>query len=187
MNESGNPICPQCHQSDRNYKVSDIYSESLRVFDKKYPHPVLEALFANKGKDFAPLPDYFDMKFTRLFTPPTGNKTFIPAIHPDLIVFMIFMLISVFLYFILNNHFSSIIPIIIAGIIILLIYLFFRKDALITYHEIQKNSRAEPVSKEEIVRRWLKLYYCSRDGIVFDPEKESFASLSTMNDYFLNR
>ena len=177
--------CPLCHASRHIYKVSQIYLESIKVFDKNEPHPVFDEMFAMNGKDIAPLPSRFSHEFTHLFAPPSGRAELLRPIHPDLIVFVFTVIMFFFLYNIYAAQPGVVYPFLIILGAAFLGYFAFRKKLVSRYEADLAGSKTEYVSVEQAVARWMKLYYCATEGIVFDPETQSSVPLDEMKKFLM--
>ena len=178
------PVCPVCEKSDRVFKVSEIYTESLSVFNKKAEHPTLSALLKNPEEN-AVLPSPNSHAFTHLFTPPAGKMDFIRPVHPDIITFVV-IAIAVFLLYMVYSGSSLLIYFVISTVVIGLgIYITFRKQAVRNYNNAIQESSGPVFSQEHIVETWMKLYYCSRDGLVIDPERGICIRIDEMKRFLL--
>jgi hypothetical protein len=59
---------------------------------------------------------------------------------------------------------------------------FIRKDRKKKASMAQNYSEAKP-KWEKAMQRWKRLYYCNRDGIVYDPESGDSCNPATVNDF----
>lgn len=178
------PMCPHCEKSDRMFKVNRIYLESLTVFEKKEPHPILNELVLNKD-DIVPLPNIYGHEFTRLFSPPSGKSEILRILHPDIMILVFGTVLLFFLYNAYIQQPSMTIPLLVILGISIVVYFIFR-GKLIEKYENGKNSEKESyVTVEQAVGRWMKLYYCARDGIVVDVERNLSAPLDEMREFLM--
>jgi hypothetical protein len=177
-------VCPKCMKNDLVFKVNQLYKESITIFDKHDPHPELEKLGAHKNES-VPLPSPYSHEFTHLFAPPSGKNDFIRALHPDLVTGVLAAAGLFLVYTAYQQLPSALLPVLITLIVALVVYLIFRKTALIRYQEIMSENNEEVVSVEQAISLWMKLYYCSRDGLVFDPESGRNMPLEDMKKYLL--
>ena len=178
------PICPECQKNDRIYKVSQIYMESLTVFNKKEDHPILSALFKDKD-DNVELPSPYSHDFMRMFAPPSGKNEMIRALHPDLIVGFFTAAILFLLYSAYDQQRSIILPSMIVLVPAYVLYFIFRKGAIKKYKDNVADSKGEVVSVEQAIAIWMKLYFCARDGVVIEPETGKILPLDEMKRYLL--
>jgi len=184
MTNEMTPICPECQKNDKVFKVSQIYKESVTIFNKKENHPALTGMFINKGENAA-LPNPYRTDFTRLFAPPTGRGEIIRAIHPDLIAGVLSIAGLYLLYSAYTQQPSALLP---SGIVLALVYIvyfIFRKNVIQKYNLSQAESKEEVVSVEQAIFVWMKLYYCARDGLVIEPESGKQMPLDEMKKYLL--
>ncbi|MCE1253612.1 MAG: hypothetical protein LWX83_08710 [Anaerolineae bacterium] len=178
-------ICPVCGRSQNIYKVSQIYLESLTIFDKNSPHPIFDEMFGEAGKDLYPLPSRYGHDFTRTFSPPSGRAEWFRPIHPDIFIFVFTVLIAFFLYSIYAQQPSIVYPFLIILGVAFIVYFAFRKKLVSRYQAEVAEGKNSFVSVDLAVARWMKLYYCAKEGLVFDPETKTSAALDEMKKYLL--
>jgi hypothetical protein len=178
------PICPECHRKDKVFKISQIYMESLTVFNKKDPHPVLTAMFINQDENVA-LPSPYSHEFTRVFAPPSGKTEIVRALHPDLIIGVFSAAILFLLYMAYNQNQAVILPSLFVLVPAYVLYFVFRKAAIQKYNDTMAEDKGEVRSVEQAIGEWMKLYYCARDGVVIEPESGKNMRLDEMKRFLL--
>lgn len=147
--------CPTCLRSDQVQKVSTLY--------------------LNKS-----------ISEWRKFSPPASGKTStFRALHPDLVVISFSLILPVFIYGILNQQPSLLIPVLIGLIGAYSVY-FFTRNRLIekfkTNHQLQVNEKKR---LEKAIGDWMKLYYCAREELVFIPGGGAGIPVDQMMGYLL--
>lgn len=172
--------CPGCKATDHIYKVSTIYLAAIA--DEKTRSDEDRAMIAEV---FPGLKDLEVHRAVKLFTPPSGSSRIIRPISPDLVVGA-FILLSVF--FLYNIYLQQpTVFIFAAGITVffLILYAILRKKLVGKY----KNQALETVEEKKIVEksvdRWMKMYYCVADKVVFDPNRGEAVPLDLAQEYIV--
>ena len=184
--------CPACRLADQTYKVSQIYLESSTRLehDEFLNQPALDRLLEDMCPDLSDCSeqDHLVRQFARAFAPPPpGEARPSPRMHPDAAFAVFLLLLLVMLYQITvsqNNYLPYALGLFALG---LLAYLLRRRQA-IGQHRTQ-NQRAQETSHraESAMRRWGKLYFCSRDHGVFHPDDNRLIPLEEIQPYLNER
>ncbi len=183
---TSSPTCPHCGQADKTYKVSLLYLESTARLHQRQAEdqPELDGLLS----DLLPANSSSTSQaqlLTRLlhsFTPPSGEKHITRRIHPDAMVifFGIFLLLLAYRAATTQPGQLPAVLILVCGSA--LAYLLARKAILRRYEERIRQEQQENERIENAVARWMRLYFCSRDQGVFDPDEEPFVPLERMSE-----
>ena len=168
------------------FKVQDMYKESLTIFSKNEPHPVMDMIKTHRN-EIKPLPDPKSIEFTRIFSSPTTRSDIIRALHPDLVA-GILAAILVYMIYITSPQQNSLIYFL-GGILTLGIILYFsqRKKIMDWYLQTKKEVEEPAVTPSEALQHWAKLYYCARDGIVFEPGRDDQIPLDEMKSFLFRK
>lgn len=177
-------LCPICQKADLVFKVQTIYTESLNIFNKKQPHPAIETMLAH-AREIKPIPNPESNDFTRAFAAPTGRNDLIRYMHPDLLAAILAAALIYMAY--LTSSQQNLAPYIFGGILVLglIPYLIKRKNVMVWYQNSKKEVEQPPVSAYQALQHWMKLYYCARDGIVFERDREGQIPLNEMKSYLM--
>jgi len=182
-------ICPKCGLEDKSIKVSAIYIEALQNFRSKGVSPLLAQIMTDPTQLNAPgiLKTQALRALVRSFGPPSGGRQIIRPINPNLVV-AAFTLISIF--FVVQIYISQrelFVPILVLVAAFYLGYAVFRNRIQARYQKrIQENLDIKS-SYEAAIGLWMRLYYCSRDEIVFNPEENRWMPLEAMEAYLLDQ
>jgi uncharacterized membrane protein len=65
-------------------------------------------------------------------------------------------------------------------------YLLTRKRIIARFIQKQKNEARETVQIKEAIERWMNLYYCAVDFVVFDKKHRISIPLQQMNNYLIS-
>ncbi len=111
--------------------------------------------------------------------------TALKRIHPDTVVLTFSLVAPIFLYGIFTSQRLMLLPvlIILAGFYGLY---FWKRKTMVARFELQQLTRQ--AANERVKRgldRWMKLYHCSRDDVVFEPGKNQFVPTDQMTGYLL--
>lgn len=122
----------------------------------------------------------------RQLAPPSSGKSEITRlVHPDLVVLVFTGILPVFLLGIARSQAGLLLPVILVLAVFYLLY-FWRRKALISHFERQK--QAQQAGKRRIERaigRWMRSYYCTQDGVVFEAGLPAWAPVERMDELLL--
>lgn len=169
-------------------KVSKIY---LSVLERKYasrssktPQP-LESANGELRID-SQLDSQGLLSLAKKLTPPSSGKgaPFRP-IHPDLVILVFSLITPLFLFRIYTTQVGMLpwILLLLAGFIG---FYYVKRKSLITKFEAQR--LAQKTAEDRIqkgIKRWMQLYYCARDDIVFNPLEAESIPVDMINGYLL--
>jgi hypothetical protein len=150
--------CPECHQSDKCAKVSVLYVEASG-----------------------------NRKILNIFSPPSGKTETIRDINPDIVVIGFSIVAGIFLYNIYATQ-PQYFPMIAAVTGLAYVgYIVLRKKIMGKYKANIQAKKDEKDSIERAIEHWLKLVYCARDKVVFDPEENIAVPAGQMRDYLMGK
>lgn len=180
--------CPECGQSDLVDKVSKIY---MTAIERKYAA-------RNKGKQQLTDSENGRLKIdsmmnsqelsglTKKLSPPTsGKKSTFRPIHPDLVVLVFSLISPIFLYRIAINQ-QVMLPWILLLMAVFYGFYFWKRKYLTARFDAQL--QAQKAAEERVqngIKRWMQLYYCARDEIVFNPLDSQSVQVDLINGYLL--
>lgn len=167
--------CPSCGQADRVEKVSTIYLAGIGLHrrvsvlentgDRQEP-PLIQPWLINLP------PEALRVLSRRLAPPSSGKEPPFRPLHPDMVVFTFSLVAPIFLYGILSTQ-SGMLPLALAILIGFYVFYFWKRRAMIVRYENQKKARQAVQQRVRGgIERWMTLYYCARDDIVFEPEAD---------------
>lgn len=160
------PSCPVCGQNDLVEKASSIYMTGLlggKAASDAGPATKISAWVSEMsaaerralGKRLAP--------------PASGQKLPARPIHPDQAVIAFSLVTPIFLYGMWDTQRSVLLPALLALAAFYAFYLWKRKAILTRYlRQVEQRKSADERTRRGI-ERWMKLYYCARDDVVFVP------------------
>jgi hypothetical protein len=181
-----NILCPLCGESDMVEKVSTIYLTGIGLNrganqanfisngdNTSAPGAGLEGLSSSDLRGLS----------RRLKPPATGKGSPFPTLHPDLVVLTFSLVLPVFIFGIFTSQQNMRLP---AAVVLAGFYglYFWKRKAMVARFESQINaSRAAKQRAERSIGRWMKLYYCIRDDVVFQPGTGKFVPADQMPGY----
>lgn len=178
--------CPVCDQSDLVEKVSTLYITGIglnRSSGKAGPQS--GAALANPPGDPIIGLSASELRLLgrRLKPPFSVKKVPFRSLHPDLVVLTFSLILPVFVYGIYTSQRVTFLPALTILAAFYGIY-FWRRKALIAKYENQlEASRAANRRVEQSISRWMKLYYCAREDIVFQPGTGKYVPTDQMPGY----
>jgi hypothetical protein len=164
--------CPVCNQSDLVEKVSTLYITGIglnRSSRQVNPQPATQMADTPGDPIIGLSASELRLLSRRLKPPFSVKKVPFRSLHPDLVVLTFSLILPVFVYGIYTSQRSMLLP---ALIILAAFYAtyFWRRKALIAKYESQlEASKAANRRVEQGISRWMKLYYCAREDVVFQP------------------
>ena len=184
------PICPQCNTNKDVYKVSEIYLSGLESIKSSTPleDNAFDQIFGQPSQKLGRR--FVDQATKRTlvskFAPPSSKKQRITrTIPPDFIIFVTLLLSLFMLYQIYTQQQDAFLPVLLVIFGVTVFYLLTRKRILARYLEKQKTTSKESSQIKEGIARWMNLFYCSTDYVVFDANKLVCVPLEEMNNYLM--
>jgi rubrerythrin len=184
-------VCPQCNSSKEVYKVSEIYLSGLEsikssspqkenAFDRVFGHPSQKL-----GRRF--VDQTIKRNLVSKFAPPSSSKQRISrSLSPDFIMGATFLLSMFMLYQIFTQQREVFLSALLIILAVGAAYLLTRKRIVVRFIEKQKNEARHTVQIKEAIERWMNLYYCAADFIVFDKKNRIPIPLQEMNNYLMS-
>lgn len=165
--------CPSCGQADHVEKVSTIYLTGIGLNRRvsgvedsanRQEPPLIQPWLINLP------PEALRVLSRRLAPPSSGKEPPFRPLHPDMVVLTFSLVAPIFLYGILSSQ-SGMLPLALAILIGFYVFYFWQRRAMIARYESQKKARQAVHQRVRLgIERWMTLYYCARDDIVFEPQ-----------------
>ena len=191
MPEKNIPSCPVCLNSEKSYKVSDIYIQSLvrLKHGNNAEAPIIDALqmeIPEERRDKLKGAKYY-RQLMESFSPPQGETRSTRAVNPDLVVGAVGLLSIFILYQVFATQYFVFWYVLAFAVIAFAAYFVFRKR-IIAKFSVEKavEARSKPIV-EKAIGYWMKLYYCSKDNVIFWANKEDVIPIDQMNKYLLQK
>ena len=173
------PVCPRCASNTRTFKVSQVYIAGITSAENRSEadRGLLEVVFGKADESGG-----WNDRLTA-FAPPVVKPTTAPSIHPDFAVFLAAMcgLAFISLRF-LDDTRLALYGYILLGIAILA-YILGRRKILERFRVPTREAKEEARRVAGHVLRWSRLFYCDRDGCVFDPARGDWSTLEDLPTY----
>lgn len=158
MTEEITYTCPECHQSDQCKKVSVLYIEASG-----------------------------NRKVLNIFNPPSGGVEAIRDVNPDIAVIGFTVIAGIFLYNIYATQPQYFTFIAIITGLAYIAYAILRKKIIGKYKASIQAKKDEKIKVEKAIDHWMKLVYCARDKVVFDPAENLPVPAFQMRDYLMGK
>ncbi len=164
--------CPTCGQADLVEKVSTIYIVGIglnrRVSGEEHSGHEQEASLLQPWLTHLP-PDALRSLSRRLAPPSSGKEPPFRPLHPDMVMLTFSLVAPIFLYGILSSQTRGL-PLALVFLIGFYAFYLWKRKAMIARYESQKKSRQALHQRLRLgIERWMTLYYCAREDIVFAP------------------
>lgn len=172
-------VCPLCRQSDKTYKVSLLYLEGIERINHRVTgnQPEINSLINDllPAADQAHAQNQLIARFVKDLAPPQGEKRVTRRIHPDSMVVFFGLVLLVVLYQVVANRSPQAPVLVVLFIGGLLAYLLARKTVIQRYLTRVQEEQQENARIERAIGIWMRLYFCSRDQHLFNPDTGQFA------------
>jgi hypothetical protein len=181
--------CPQCHQETNSYKISVLFIQALAYLNHQedasskelgqFLHDVLPETQER------PVIESYLSHMVKVISPPHGERKVTRRIHPDgMIAFLLSIALTII--FLASKDQPGAVPgLIILTIFCAVIYLITRQMLLKRYNQSKLQEQREVDRISVAVSNWMKMYLCSRDNIVFEPDHGHWSPVENMQN-FLN-
>jgi hypothetical protein len=182
--------CPTCSTKENTYKVSEIYMQSLVRLKSGdgADAPVIDALQAEIPEERREKlkGNRYYRELMESFAPPQGGTMSTRAVNPDWVAFAMGILSLYILYQILLTQYPVFWYMVALAVIGYAAYFIYRKRIFAKY-KAQRNEEAGTKDKvEKAIGIWMKLYYCSKDNIVFGAKKDETVPIEQMRSYVMS-
>jgi hypothetical protein len=173
-------LCPECGQSKTVEKVSTLYLTGIGLSGeaKNSPARPPKLIQANsKPGSYA---------LSRKLAPPAASRpAFTRPVQPDQAVLAFSLIVPIFLYGILTSQRALFLPALGALFIFYGLYFWQRKRLLARFEQEQAARQAADERIKKGIERWMRLYYCAEDEIVFEPDQDAGVMVDLMPGYLL--
>ena len=175
---SSQPACPLCNQDDRVAKVSAIYIKAAEI-----SHASRKTAGAAPDRfataPLAALEDFSPSELealSKLLKPPASRaEAFSRPLQPDQVVVVFSLIVPFFLYKVFVSQPDSL-PLALAALAAFYGFYFWQRRAILQrFAQRQRTSATNDARVRRAVERWMNLYYCASDDIVFDPSSGACA------------
>jgi hypothetical protein len=176
-------MCPLCGQSDQVEKASTIYLVGIGLKGKTSdPESKDEALISSPVLGAIPAPGM--RALSKRLSPPTSRaQAFTRPVHPDIAVLAFSLITPIFLFGIYTSQIALLLPVLAILVGFYAIYFWKRKTLIARFERQIADRKASNDRTQRGVRRWMNLYYCMRDDIVFEPGKSEGTPVDQMPGY----
>jgi hypothetical protein len=182
--------CPECLSDSNTFKVSEIYLQSL-------------ARLKNGDTEIAPIIDKLQLEIPEerraklkgsryyrelmeSFAPPQGETQITRAVNPDWIAIGLAVISIYILYQILISQTVVFWYMVGFAIIGFAAYFIFRKQIFAKYNAQRNQESGNKGVVEKAIGMWMKLYYCSKDNVVFGAKKDEAVPIDQMRSYLMS-
>jgi hypothetical protein len=126
---------------------------------------------------------YDEITFMKQFNPPSGQTVVVRQVNPDLIV-IVFSLLALFLLYKIYVSQPGVFFIAL-GFLALFYAAYFigRKFIMRKFNQRQDADLTAKKQAEAAIGRWMKMYYCWEEGIVFLPGEKRVVPLDHIRPF----
>lgn len=184
-----NKTCPLCSSDANCYKVSEIYIQSLvRLKNGDLAEaPIIDSLqkeIPEERRDKLKGSRYY-RELMESFAPPQGENQATRAVNPDWVMIALAVISIYILYQILLTQYTFFWYMVALAVIGFGAYFIFRKQIFAKYTAQRSVETGTKDIVEKAVGFWMKMYYCSKDNIIFGAKKDDSVSIEEMRPYLL--
>ncbi len=162
--------CPTCQQSDLVRKVSAVYIEGLGASPERRAIPRSAA-----------------RRLSQRLAPPSGGKREVMRlIHPDWMAGALALILPFFLTGIYTTQNGFFWPALAFVALVAGLYAWQHGRLVQRYQHSQRARQEDAARVEKAIQAWMRLYYCARDEVVFDPLVGDPIPIDEMNYHLLH-
>ena len=182
--------CPICSGNKNSYKVSEIYMQSLVRLKSgdDADAPIIDALQAEipeERRDKLKGNRYY-RELMESFAPPQGGTMSTRAVNPDWVAIALGLLSIYILYQILLTQYPIFWYMVAFAVIGYAAYFINRKKIFAKYQAQRNEEAGTKGTVEKAISYWMKLYYCSKDNVVFGAKKDEAVPIDQMRSYLMS-
>jgi hypothetical protein len=197
------PPCPVCDRNDQVAKVSTIYLTAIGInrLPVRNEHQTKPGLVidpnqvqgkenrqtnAPHGKSFTHLSAAELKQLSSKLKPPASPKqAFSRPVHPDTVILTFSLVVPFFLFGVIQSQSGMIIPMVAILIFAYALYFWKRKKIILKFNQKLAEKIAAERRIQRALERWMNLYYCARDEVIFEPGKEQGMSIDLIHGYLM--
>jgi hypothetical protein len=184
-----NPVlCPQCGQADQVEKVSSLYVYGIeKKWGRRGTDPSQNRTPSSSRSAFLEeMPEAELLTLSRRLAPPAAKKeSGMQPIHPDLIVLAFSLVAPIFLYGVLTSQSGGLVYVLPLLAAFYAFYFWKRREFIAKFQAQQDARQAAKVQVRYGLQRWMSLYYCARDDVVFKPGAGEFTPADQLAGFLL--
>ncbi len=182
------PPCASCGERERIVKLSRIYLDSLSMI--AHPGQALPLSLFLLQENKAPKPGgigrfRYYREIARMAAPPSGAGKILRPLHPDAVVLGFAAISGLVLFEMHGSSSQGLLPAAAVLAAALALYLFCRRLIINRYRRERDREAGEGERISGAVKRWMGLYYCGKEGTVFDPGSGRTYPLAGLADALL--
>jgi hypothetical protein len=161
---SGRSACPVCGQIQSVSKVSAVYIAGIQA-----ERPAENRAGSTPVRVHG-IPEQALPALGRRLAPPAARKEVqLRLVHPDLMVLVFSVVMPFFFSGIYAGQRENFYPALIGLLIAYGFYFTMRRRLVARYEQRLGVEQARKARIERGVQRWMNLYYCAEDDLVFEP------------------
>lgn len=185
------PVCPICETSEKSFKVSEIYIQSLvrLKHGNNAEAPIIDALqmeIPEERRDKLKGAKYY-RQLMESFAPPQGETRSTRAVNPDLVVGAVGLLSVFILYQVFSTQYFVFWYVLAFALIAFAAYFLSRKRIIAKFTAARAQEAGTKPIIEKAIGLWMKLYYCAQDNVVYWANKKDSVPIDQMNNYLLQK
>lgn len=174
--------CPQCGGGGCVEKVSTIYLVGIGLNTQAVE---INSSGRPVKYNLVELTEAERRNLARRLKPPASRRRIQSRpLHPDLIVITFSLLIPLFVLEIYNTQIKSFLPVLGMLGLVYGFYFWKRKAIIAGYQSRQSAQQANDELVRQGIERWMKLYYCAQDDIVFTPDSSDSLPADRISEFW---
>lgn len=182
-------ICPKCGQEDLVFKVRVVYLESLEKLKnwESSKTPELDRFLKESGQSEKPKAEMNKVirDLVQQFGPPSGKPQTLRSISPDMVV-VVFSALALFILYQIYLTQPEIFWYMLALFAIFLATFFIFHKSIISRFQKQKSMDTGSIEViQKAIGKWMKVSYCLRDNLIFEPGKTETAPLNELTRFLI--
>ena len=168
--------CPMCGKSETVEKVSTIYLTGLGLQKEKRADGNRLSGRVKPSADIRNLSG-------KMAPPSSQKKAFTRPVHPDQALLAFTVVTPIFLWGIFTSQANLLVPVLVLLVVFYGAYFWQRRRLLEKFQSEQAIRRDADGRVKRGIERWMRLYYCREDDVVFEPGKVKTLPLDQLPGY----
>lgn len=182
-------ICPVCGQEDLVFKVRVVYLESLEKLKnwESTKTPELDRFLKESGQSEKSKAEMNKVirDLVQQFGPPSGKPQVLKTISPDMVV-VVFSALALFILYQIYFAQPEIFWYMVALFAVFLASFFIFHKSIISRFQKQKSMDTGSIEViQKAIGKWMKVSYCLRDNLIFEPGKAETAPLNELTRFLI--
>lgn len=174
--------CPICSQVEPVEKVSTLYLKGIGLKEKG------EGKQAAQVERHPSKPTAAMRELSHKLAPPAGGPAgFTRPVNPDFAILAFSAVLPIFLYGIWTSQRALAFPVLAIMAVFYGLFFWQRKRLVARYQQDLASRQASEDRVKKGIERWMRLYYCAEDEVVFEPGRGEPVQVGALRGFLMQQ